>query len=183
MPRPFPRPVALCALLGVSLSCADSTAPLPGPGPDAPVRSTMATIAAMGGEVEVIYGPETFVRGRGQPVTETGTIEVAPYEAPFTLHVRNGDEMGGNKVLSAQVWVDGELVLGRSAFSAGVASHAVAVSLGETAQLAVRLGGGPESEVTVWIEWTPPPFDALFYTVWAGPTAFAGRGGGSALFG
>ena len=57
-----------------------------------------------------LYGPQTFLRQAGPPVTEVAT-QTAPWfehrTELFVLHLRNGDASGKNRVSSASVSLEG----------------------------------------------------------------------------
>lgn len=101
------------------------------------------------------WGPETFVRGKGKPVTETKEISVEGFEAPFILHLRNGDEGGNNRVSSAHVWLNGQLLFGPWAFSQQEPGYTVEVELTNPSTLVVQVASKPGSHLTIWIEGTP----------------------------
>jgi len=103
-------------------------------------------------DVDTLFGPATFVRGTAKPVTETRQFSLAGFRAPFTLHLRNGDEDGSHRTSSAKVWLNGQLLLDASAFSQRVASHEIAVDLADPSTLAVWMASAPGSKLTMWIE-------------------------------
>lgn len=111
-------------------------------------RLSVATPAAL----EAFYGPERFTRGTGAPEDFVRQIATAHFEAPFVLHVRSGDATGANRVSSATVRLDGNTVLGPSAFSQQQGKWSMPVTLGATAVLSVALASAPGSYVEIWIE-------------------------------
>ena len=75
------------------------------------------------------FGPAEFVRGKGKPFIETKEFSTTGFQAPFVLHLRNGDDNGQNRVSSAHVWLNGELLFGPSDFSQQVWGYDVEVEL------------------------------------------------------
>ena len=56
----------------------------------------------------LLFGPERFVRGAGDPVTESRTIvRSAQATGPFRLCVVNGNPDGSQRISSAWIWVNG----------------------------------------------------------------------------
>ncbi len=108
-----------------------------------------------------VFGPEVFVRGKGKPVTASREISTAGFEAPFTLHLRNGDEAGQNQVSSASVRLNGQLLLGPSDFSQQIGSHDLPVDLTDPSNLEVQLASAPGSQLTIWIEGVPVAQDQI----------------------
>ena len=109
------------------------------------------------------FGPEVFVRGRGRPVTETREFSTGGFQAPFILHLCNGDEEGKNRVSRARVWLNGQLLFRPSDFSRRVSGYDIVVALTEPSILKVRIAGKPGSKLTIWIEGRPfgPPLNMI----------------------
>jgi Glucodextranase, domain B/K319L-like, PKD domain len=121
------------------------------------------TVSPAIAQTDVLFGPDTFVRGKGKPTTETRSFNLNGFRPPFTLHLQNGGEDGSNRVSSASVWLNGQLLFDPSAFSQQVAGHDVPVDLTDPSTLQVSLASKPGSELTAWIEGvpnTPPVADA-----------------------
>jgi hypothetical protein len=66
------------------------------------------------GDMRTVFGPETFSRVTGKPVGATRVFSIADFEPPFILHVRS------NRVSSARIALNGNLILGPSDFSNNV---------------------------------------------------------------
>ena len=56
-------------------------------------------------ELTTFFGPETFTRSTGKPVTETSVFSLAGFRPPLILHLRNGDANGKHRASSAKVRV------------------------------------------------------------------------------
>lgn len=102
-----------------------------------------------------LFGPEVFIRGKGTPVTETYEFLAIDFEAPFMIHVRNGDDDGNNRVSSAEVWLNGGLLLGPSNFSQQVWGYDLIVDLKNENKLEVKLKSKPNSFLKIWFDGFP----------------------------
>jgi hypothetical protein len=91
----------------------------------------LASLARL--ETTIVYGPETFSRAKGNPVSETRVIPIAGFAGPFVLHLRNGDQDGMNRVSSANVRLDGKIVVGPAFFSRQASAFSAEVELSVTA--------------------------------------------------
>jgi hypothetical protein len=100
-------------------------------------------------------GATTFRRGKGAPQTVTTELRATGFDGPFVLYVRNGTAEGTRRVSSAQVRLDGTLLLGPSDFSQNKPGARLPVSLSERSVLEVRLASAPDSELTIWIAGNP----------------------------
>jgi hypothetical protein len=141
------RTVALAAfvILVVASSCDDQEIPT------SPLRSVSARASVAG--LETVFGPEGFQRGTGAPAAIVRDISTDGFEAPFVLHVRNGDADGSRRVSSATVMLDGVTLFGPSDFNQQQGGErTVTVSPGANARLSVHLGGKPGSVVYVHLE-------------------------------
>jgi hypothetical protein len=99
-----------------------------------------------------VWGPESFVREAEEPVTAHRQFSLGVSEGPYVLHVRNGDGQQGNRVSSAKIWFDGQLVFGPSDFSLVADDlEAIVVPRSPTAILQVELNGAPQGTLTVWL--------------------------------
>jgi hypothetical protein len=103
-------------------------------------------------DMPTFFGPEVFVRGKGAPVTETIEFYATGYQAPYILHLRNGDGDKETAVSSAWIWLNGNLLFGPSSFSKKVSAYDIFVPLQESNSLSVRLASNPGSKLTIWIE-------------------------------
>ena len=97
------------------------------------------------------FGPEVFARGKGAPVTVVHEFSADLFEPPFVLHLLNGDPDGRNRVSSAEVWLNGQLLLSPSAFSQQVSGYELPVSLTNPSRLEVRIASKPGSHLKIWI--------------------------------
>ncbi len=125
--------------------------------------SLLLSVSPAVGQTDVLFGPDTFVRGKGKPTTETRSFNLNGFRPPFTLHLRSGGEDGSNRVSSASVWLNGQLLFDPSAFSQQVSGYDVPVDLTDPSTLQVSLASKPGSQLTAWIEGvpnTPPVADA-----------------------
>lgn len=96
---------------------------------------------------------EQFVRGRGAPDTFARLISTLRFEAPFTLHVRNGATDRSSRIFGGEVVLDGARLLAQQDF-ARQSEWAFPVALGSAAQLQVSLTGPPGGFLEIWIEGT-----------------------------
>lgn len=71
-----------------------------------------------------VWGPEEFVLSSDcKNATKNGVcrgsadVSLDGFGAPFMLHVRNGHEDGKNRVSRARIWLNGQLLIGRSDIS------------------------------------------------------------------
>ena len=105
-------------------------------------------------ELRVFYGPETFTRGKGQPVTEMRSLtdpDVMCYE-DLVLKIKNGSDKK-TRVSSAELFVDGVMVAGPSDFSKNEISITKPLTgLTLESKLEVKLNSTPGSFLEVWIE-------------------------------
>jgi hypothetical protein len=104
-------------------------------------RNSPATITDE--ELEILYGPETFVRQKSEPLPEVRKISIEGFEAPFILHLRNGTEEGDSRVSSAWVHLNGALVISPSDFSQKVDGLEFEVGLIDSSVMTVELASKP----------------------------------------
>ena len=122
------------------------------------------------------FGPAEFVRGKGKPFIETKEFSTTGFQAPFVLHLRNGDDNGQNRVSSAHVWLNGELLFGPSDFSQQVWGYDVEVELTLQNTLDVKIDSAPGSKLTIWIEGfrsDPYEFQEIIISPYGGNYYFA----------
>ncbi|HEX2210075.1 MAG TPA: M23 family metallopeptidase [Longimicrobium sp.] len=153
MPRIRPRllPFGAVLLAGTLAGCMD----VPTAAPEhAPALSAAAAAAA---EPEIMFGPQRFTRSTGKPTAESVPVggNFSAFEAPFVLHVRNGEPDGSSRVSSARVWLDGVLLFGPERFSQQLDSLSVEVSLEAGSVLTVENAGAPGSYLEIRIEGIP----------------------------
>ncbi|MCK4244449.1 MAG: hypothetical protein KAX20_02350, partial [Candidatus Omnitrophica bacterium] len=107
---------------------------------------------ALGEEGILLFGPETFTRGKGKPITEVKTFSVLEPSIETTLNIVNGDSEGNFRVSSAKIYLNNELVVGPDRFNQTVGSISVPVVLadGEN-KIAVELRSKPEAFISIEI--------------------------------
>jgi hypothetical protein len=98
-----------------------------------------------------LYGPRRFVRSRGPVDLFAVDISTLRFEAPFTLHVRNGASDGSERVFGGSVVLDGRTMLSQQDFARQTV-WAFPVPLGTSAALQVSLAGPPGGYLEIWIE-------------------------------
>ena len=108
---------------------------------------------------EIFWGPEDFVRGTSAPITVSKEISIKGFEAPFKLHLKNGDDDGKHRISSGYVWLNGELLFGPSDFSQKVSGYEIPVNVIEPSTLEIKNDSIPGSKITISIEGIPsgPP--------------------------
>lgn len=114
---------------------------------------------------EILYfGHKTFTRGTGTPVIISHPIENPDFdhfEDNFILQIQNGKD-SKTRVSSAEIWIDGVLVVGPSDFSQNVSFISRQLScLTPESLLEVKLSGKPGSCIDLWIEGCLKPGRAL----------------------
>src|SRR5437762_1861435 len=97
----------------------------------------------------VVFGPQTYVRDTGAPITVPNTFHIDHSSGTFTLRLWN------HGVTSAVISVNGQVVLGPADFKGGekdgaLLERAVAVTAGSNV-IAVELRSKPGSSVVVEI--------------------------------
>jgi len=114
------------------------------------------------------YGPRTFQRGTGQPVTETDSFSVLNPNTTYTLNAYNGglldDEITGELVSSGEIHLNGVLVIGPQNFSQNVSSIIEPVTLQTVNNLFVEVRGKPGGTLVidiVGIDNDPPSITAF----------------------
>ena len=147
--------IIIAALLIFSLPSCQENTPLP---EDELIPSYSGQTSFKGEtfikELRVFYGPETFTRGKAQPVTEMRLLtnpDVMCYE-DLVLKIRNGNDKK-TRVSSAEVLVDGVMVAGPSDFSKNEVSITRPLTgLTLESKLEVKLNSAPGSFLEIWIE-------------------------------
>lgn len=91
------------------------------------------------------FGPSTYIRGTGAPVTVTSTFAILNPNSQYTLHIVS------DGVASALIWVNGTQVVSPSDFNPNVTTLDRAVTLQPSNQIAVQLRSKPGSSLTVSI--------------------------------
>lgn len=159
--EPFMTSRILAALLLVA-ACSE-----PVTRPSAIVRGA----AAPGDEAsaQTFYGPERFTRSLGGPTRFSRTIPTVGFEAPFTVHVRNGAANGSSRVSSGRVMLGGVELLSPRDFNQQQSDWQIPVNLGESATLEVELTSKPGSYLEVSVTGTPKESFA-YVTAYSGGT-------------
>ena len=102
----------------------------------------------------------TFKRSKGKPLEETLKFDLGPqFVGPFTLHLTNGTADGHQRVDSAIIRMNGQLVFESNDFNERVKEVSRTVSLLSTNKLSVELRGAPGDFLTLGIvgyDNTPP---------------------------
>src|SRR5689334_19045309 len=67
-----------------------------------------ASIHAQGALAQTAFGPRQYLRTTGPPNQYTDSFAIpAGVQAPFVLHIVNGDASGGHRVSSATITLNG----------------------------------------------------------------------------
>jgi uncharacterized protein (TIGR02145 family) len=146
-----------CLLLMMSPSCQkDNSINQEFPGGMGMMSATTLTI----NPPVVFYGPKTFTRGYGAPFIETQALENPSFDnfdGNFILKIQNGKDKK-TSVSSAEIFIDGILIVGPSDFSKNVSSITRQLDgLTPESILEVKLNGAPGSFIDLWIEGTLIP--------------------------
>jgi hypothetical protein len=96
------------------------------------------------------FGPKTYVRGTGAPITVTETVTPCNTERPFTLKAENGPQ-GRPRVSSGIITLNGAEVVQPRDFDQRVTLIERPITLRPVNTLAVRLAGQPGGAVTISI--------------------------------
>jgi uncharacterized protein (TIGR02145 family) len=102
------------------------------------------------------YGHVIFKRNYGAPIVEKRLIENPDYEKfnnDFILKIRSGENKRG-RVSSADIRIDGVLIVGPSSFNKKVCVISKRITLKPTSVLEVKINGTPGSQIDLWIEGT-----------------------------
>ncbi len=101
------------------------------------------------------FGHEIFKRGKGAPFTEKHIImnhHFNCFTGNYVVKINNGDDKK-TRVSSAEIKIDGEMIIGPSDFSKNVSFISRPIpSLTEESVLEVRLASAPGSFIDLWIE-------------------------------
>jgi len=98
------------------------------------------------------FGPRTFVRSSGKPITERVTFPLlGQLTEPFTLRLLNGDPHGAHRVDSGNIALNGQAIFGPNQFNEQMGKLSHAVSLQASNTLSVRLNGKPGDQFTLEI--------------------------------
>ena len=99
-----------------------------------------------------VFGPETFVRGSGNPQIVSREISLTGFTGPYVLHVQNGDENGEHRASSAEVWLHENRILGPSDFSQQFEEKSIEIEIADPSNLVVWIASQPGSNLTIRIE-------------------------------
>jgi uncharacterized protein (TIGR02145 family) len=107
---------------------------------------------------EIFAGPATFSPVKGKMITQTVTLDNPNYEdfeTAFALVVQNGDQNGLNKVMGANIYVNGMQLTTIADFrKAPAVIHRKINNLGASTTIDVEVKGKTTGVLTVWIEGT-----------------------------
>ncbi len=98
----------------------------------------------------IAFGPETYIRDKGKPQRIANTFSVDTGHLSFAISIKNGDEKR-QRVTSAVIEINGQLILGPEEFSKEVAEIIVPVRLKEQNEIAVEIRGEPGASIIVKI--------------------------------
>ncbi len=98
-----------------------------------------------------VYGPKQFTRTKGRPQTLTETFDTCG-SAPSQIVITNGDADGKNRISSASIFLNGELIAGPRDFNQRVDRIVKPVVLGEQNELTITLASRPGSFVTLQVQ-------------------------------
>jgi len=102
----------------------------------------------------VVFGPETYLRGKGKPEVVTKQVDIEHFEhfeETYTIVILNGGVSGGHRVSSAEVKIDGEVIFTPEEFDDKPAYLIKEILLPEQFELGVEIRGGPESSFNISI--------------------------------
>src|SRR3989442_254055 len=99
------------------------------------------------------FGPKTYTRGTGDPVTVTDTFSVLNPSTQFTLHVVNGGPSNDKNELvsSSVITINGVQVLGPNNFNQNVSVVDVPVTLQSSNTISVQVRGKPGGAISVQV--------------------------------
>jgi hypothetical protein len=104
----------------------------------------VGTVSAAAGTFTA-FGPKTYVRDTGSPVTVTDSFSVLNPSTTYTLQVAN------NGISSAVISINGVQVVGPSDFNEDVSSIQRPISLQVSNQISVELRSKPGASITVQV--------------------------------
>ena len=93
-----------------------------------------------------VFGPKTYARGNGEPVTVQDTFTVGDPTVPYRLVIHNGglvDGDSGERVSSSELALNGAIVVGPDNFNQKTALVDKSVTVQSLNRLAVQLRGKP----------------------------------------
>jgi len=103
----------------------------------------------------VFYGPQTFTRNSGSPVTVIQTLgNTENWSSTFMLKIQNGNGKA-TRVSSGEISINGNPITGPSDFSKNVTLITKQINgLASGSTLEVKLSSAPGSFISLWIEGT-----------------------------
>jgi hypothetical protein len=113
--------------------------------------SALTTLPCFAGTFTA-FGPKTYVRSSGQPVTTTDTFSVLNPKAQYTLRLHNGGlngQFSGNT--SADISVNGVAIISPKDLDPKIPLVQKTITLKGTNQIVVRVQGMPGSGIAVEI--------------------------------
>jgi hypothetical protein len=103
-----------------------------------------------------VYGPETYIRGKGGPITVTNAFTVLNTDTTYTLKIYNSgleaDEANYKQVSSLVISLNGIQVVGPNEFNQNISLIEKPVTLLLSNEISVELRGKPGGAITVVIE-------------------------------
>lgn len=134
--------------------------------------SLMLTLCNLGlpnsmfGGTFTAFGPQSYVRDTGAPVTVTNTFSILNPNTQYTLRVDNGGliDSDTDRVSSTVITVNGVQVVGPNNFNQNVAFVEVAVTLQQANQISVQVRGKPGGTIAVrvfGVDNDPPVINAM----------------------
>lgn len=103
-----------------------------------------------GPEVSV-YGPVQYVRGSGQPVTDSRTFTSPVTGTDLVLRIVNGDSQGEHRASSGRVVLNGEEIVSPAEFKKKIETIEKTVTIHDTNAISITLNGKPGSFITLGI--------------------------------
>src|SRR5574341_1102489 len=101
----------------------------------------------------VVFGPQNYIRGSGNPVPVTNIFTVLNPNTTYTLQIYNGGLVDGEfeKVSSSVITMNGVQIVGPNEFNQNVALVEKPITVTANNQLSVELRGKPGGGVTIQI--------------------------------
>ncbi|UCH97723.1 MAG: hypothetical protein JSV88_12970, partial [Candidatus Aminicenantes bacterium] len=110
--------------------------------------------------VVTFFGPKQYTRDKGKPVTieENFTIPLNYASSGFTMTLTNGSAQGENRVSSAEIELNGELIFSPADFNQQVGLMERTVELKANNLLSIKLNSKPGSYLVIHIhKFISPP--------------------------
>lgn len=97
------------------------------------------------------FGPQTYVRSQGKPVSDSRRFSVLDPTVPYTIEVHNGGAGGRKKISNAKIKLNGVEIVGPSEFGQNVDLVQKSVQLHTDNELTVELKGKPGGTLSLSI--------------------------------